>query len=142
MAIHRHLRKVGAQSNQETQPCDTPSSRPTVAPDSQPPPTGRKRKRRTLSPPQQEFQPRQHTNPSKRQRKSAPNRHRAKPSFGDKPARFALGPYTLKELDRRNASLAKEAPQEVDKVRNQVYPETVEELARKGGPDLSDLRQV
>ena len=142
MAIQRHLRKVGAQSNQETQPCDTPSSRPAVAPDSQPPPTGRKRKRRTLSPPQQDSQTRQYTHPFKRQRKSDPSGDRAKRSFGDNPSRVALGPYALKEFNRQNASLAKEAPQEVDTVKNQVYPETVEELARKGGPDLSDLRQV
>lgn len=141
MAIQRRLRKVGAQPNQDTQPCDTPSSRPTVAPDSQPPPTGRKRKRSSLSPQQQDSQPRQHT-PSKRQRKSDPSRDRAKRSFRDKPTRFNLGPYTLKEFNRRNALLAKKAPQEVCKFGNQVCPETIEELARQGGPDLSDLRQV
>ena len=141
MAIQRHLRKVGAHSNQETQPCDTPLSRPTVAPDSQPPPpTARKRKRRTLSPQQQDSQPRQHTHPSKRQKKSESSRDPAKRPFRDKPTR--LGPTALKELNRRNALLAKETPPEVCKVGNQVGPETVEQLALKGGPDLSDLRQV
>ena len=141
MAIRRHLRKVGAQPNQETQPCDIPSSRPTVAPDSQPLPTGRKRKRKPLSPQQQDSQPREHT-PSKRQRKSDLNRHLVKRSFGDKPSRLTLGPNTLKRLDRQNASLAKESPQKVCKVGNQDWPETIEELARQGGPDLTDLRQV
>ena len=142
MANRRNLRKVGAQSNQETQPCDIPPSRPTVAPDSQPPPTGRKRKRRTLSPQQQDPQPTQHTHPSKRQRKSESSRDRAKRLSWDKPSRVLLGRHSLKELNRRNALLAKEAPQEVGEVRDQVCPETIEDFARKGGPDLSDLRQV
>ena len=141
MAIQRHLRKVGAHSNQETQPCDTPSSRPTVAPDSQPLPTGRKRKRRTLSPQQQDSQPRQHIHPAKRQKKSESSRDRAKRLFWDKPSRLVLGPNALKELDRRNALLAKET-QKVCKVKNQVCPDTIEQFAREGGPDLSDLRQV
>ena len=142
MAIQRHLRKVGAHSNQETQPCDTSLSRPTVAPDSQPPLTGRKRKHRTLSPQQQDSQSRQHTHPSKRQRKSESSRDRAKPPFWDKPSRLVLGPSALKELNRRNALLAKETPQEACKVGTQVRPETIEQFAREGGPDLSDLRQV
>ena len=142
MAIQRHPRKVGAHSNQETQPCDKPSSRPTVAPGSQPPTTGRKRKRRTLSPQQQDSQPRQHTHPPKRQRKSEPSRDRAKRLFRDKPSRLVLGPSALKELNRRNALQAKENPHEICQVGNQVCNDTIEQLAHKGGPDLSDLRQV
>ena len=136
MAIQRHLRKVGAHSNQETQPCDIPSSRPTVAPDSQPPPPGRKRKRKNLSPPQQHSQPKKHTNPPKKQKRSESCRDR------DRLSRVLIGRHSLKELNRRNALLAKAVPPEVGQVENQVCPKTVEEFARDGGPDLSDLRQV
>ena len=142
MANRRNLRKVGTHPNQETETCDIPSSRPTVAPDSQPPPTGRKRKRRTLWPQQQDPQPKQYTRPSKRQRESESSRDRAKRLYWDKPSRVLLGRHSLKELNRRNALLAKEAPQESGIVSKQVCPETIEEFARKGGPDLSDLRQV
>ena len=142
MAIQRHLRKVGAHPNQETQPCDLPSSRPTVAPDSQqqPPPTGRKRKRRTLPPQQQDSQPKKHTQPSKRQRKSESSPQPAQRLVWEKPSPLCRS--TLKEFDHRNALLAKEAPQQVGEGKNQVCPATVEEFARDGGPDLSGLRQV
>ena len=142
MAVLRHIRKVGDQSSQETRPCDTASPRSTVAPDSQPPPAGRKRKHRTLSPKEPQSQSSQHLHRSKRRHISKSRRDRAKRSFWDSLSKVWLASDALRELDRRNALLAAERPGAVCKTKHQVPPETIEQFARHGGPDLSDLRQV
>ena len=142
MAVLQQTRKVGAHSNQDTWSCDTTSSRPTVAPDSQLPPTVRKRKQRTFSPQQRESLSKQQRHSSKRRRIRESSSDRAKRLFWDSLSRLWLASDALRELDRRNALLAAESPQEICRIESQVYPKTVEEFARHGGPDLSDLRQV
>ena len=53
-----------------------------------------------------------------------------------------LAPDALREFDRRNALLAVESPEEVDKFEHQELPRDIEQFTRHGGPDLSDIRQV
>ena len=142
MANPPHIRKVGAQSNQETRPCDSSSLGPTVAPVSQTPPTGRKRKHRTLSPDQQDSQNLQSNHPSKRRRTLGSAFDRAQRSFWDSLSRLWLAPDALRELNRRNALLAATPPQPDRKPEYQVLPRSIEAFARHGGPDLSDIRQV
>ena len=139
------LRKVGALSNQETRPCDSSSPRPPVAPDSQPPPpppTGRKRKHRALSSDQQDFHKLQPNHQSKRRRTLGSSFDRAQRSFWDSLSRLWLAPDALRELDRRNAFLEIRPPQIDRKVEHQVLSRDIEKFARRGGPDLSDIRQV
>ena len=133
MAILPHIRKVGAQ------PCDTSSSRPVVAPDSQLPPTVRKRKNRIPSPEQQDSTQSQHRHQSKRHRTSESSRGRAIRFAWDSQSRLWLASDALREIDRRNALLAVKTPKGVCEV---VFPKDIEHFARHGGPDLSDIRQV
>ena len=138
MATLQHIRTVGAHSSQETRPCSS-SSKPTVAPDSQPPPTGRKRKHRSNSPEEHLIS----TYRARRYRTSDAGWHQAQQSFWDSLSRVWLASDALRELDRRNDLLAKANPEEVCNLENhQVLPKDVEQFARHGGPDLSDLRQV
>ena len=144
MAVPQHFQKVGAHSNQETRPCDSSSSRPTVAPDSQPPLTGRKRKDRTHSPDHQDSQ---QVKPKykyrrKRRRGSDSSWDRAEQLYWDSLSRVWLAPDALKELDRRNALLAAKPPHKINKSEHQVLPRDIVQFARHGGPDLSDIRQV
>lgn len=142
MAHPQQIRKVGAHSNQETRPRDSSSQRPTVAPDSQQPPTGRKRKFRTLSPEQLGYQQVHHQKQAKRRRILDSSWDRAERFYWDSLSRLWLAADALRELDRRNALLAEESPQEVRKLEHQILPRDIEHFARHGGPDLSDLRQV
>ena len=142
MANPPHIRKVGAHSNQETRPCDSSSLGPTVAPVSQPPPTGRKRKLRTLSPDQHDSQKAQSNHPSKRRRTLDSTFDRAQRSFWDSLSRLWLAPDALRELNRRNALLEAAPPQSDRKPEYQKLPRNIEAFARHGGPDLSDIRQV
>ena len=142
MATHQHIQTVGAHSSQETRPCSS-SSKPTVAPDSQPPPPPppppeRKRKHRQSSPEEHL----QSTYRARRYRTSDAAWHQAQQSFWDSLSRVWLASDALRELDRRNDLLAKAHPREVCNLENQVLPKDVEQFARHGGPDLSDLRQV
>ena len=163
MAKSQHFRKVGAHSNQETRPGDSSSSKPTVAPDSQPPPTGRKRKHKTLSSRHQDSQSKlvNQTEPqAKRQRTSSCSSSnystnsasinsswlswdRAERSYWDSLSQLRLTPSSLRELNRRNALLRTKAPQTRDitvgYVQNHI---NITHFARRGGPDLSDIRQV
>ncbi|CAF9943337.1 MAG: hypothetical protein ALECFALPRED_011076 [Alectoria fallacina] len=141
MAHPQQIRKVGAHSNQETRPRDSSSQRPTVAPDSQQPPTGRKRKFRTLSPEQLGYQQVHHQKQAKRRRILDSSWDRAERFYWDSLSRLWLAADALRELDRRNALLAEESPQEVRKLEHQILPRDIEHFARHGGPDLSDLRQ-
>lgn len=144
MAVPQHVQRVGAHSNQETWPCDSSSPGPTVAPDSQPPLTGRKRKERTLSPEQldsQKVQPK-YKYRRKRRRGSDSSWDRAEQRYWDSLSKVWLAPDALKELDRRNALLAAKPPHQVCKSEHQVLPRDIVQFARHGGPDLSDIRQV
>ena len=142
MANPQHIRKVGAHSIQETRPCDSSSLGPTVAPVSQPPPTGRKRKLRTLSPDQQNSQKRHSNHPSKRRRTLDSAFDRAQRSFWDSLSRLWLAPDALRELNRRNALLEATPARSDRKPEYQTPPRNIEAFARHGGPDLSDIRQV
>lgn len=142
MANLQHIRKVGAHSNQETRPCDSSSPRPTVAPDSQPPPTGRKRKHRTPSPVQRDSQKVQHKHRTKRRQTSDSSWDRAERLYWDSLSRLWLASDALRELDRRNALLAAENPEKIRKFEHQDLPRDIEQYTRHGGPDLSDIRQV
>lgn len=149
MATLRRLRKAGAHSNQDTRLRDTSSPRPVVAPDSQPPPTTRKRKHSALSPEQQDS--------LKVQQKCRNKKHRTSSSTGDTSSstwdqrqrqlwdslsRVWLASDALRELNRRNALTAAENRRKVSKVDPLITARDVEHFARHGGPDLSDLRQV
>ena len=144
MEIPQHVQKVGAHSNQETRPCDSSSPRPTVAPDSQPPLTRRKRKERTLSPEQRDSQQvqRKYKYRRKRRRGSDSSWDRAEQLYWDSLSRVWRAPDPLKELDRRNALLAAKPPHEICKSEHGDLPRDVVQFARHGGPDLSDIRQV
>lgn len=163
MAILQHLRKVGAHSNQDTQPRDISSPRPVVAPDSQPPPTTRKRKHSTLSPEQQDSLKVQQTHRTKRHCTSSPTGDTSSPTgdtssstegtssstwdqlqrqLWDSLSHVWLASDALRELDRRNALTAAANRRKVSKVEPLVIARDVEHFARHGGPDLSDLRQV
>lgn len=163
MANPRHIREVGAHSNQETRPCDSSSLRPTVASDSRPPRTGRKRKHRTLSSEHQNTQtesPNHSEPPARRQRISScsssntstnsssnssswSNWDRAQRSYWDSLSRLWLTPSSLREFNRRNALLRTQASPNrdiaVSSKRNHI---DITRFARRGGPDLSDMRQV
>ena len=148
MANLQHSRKVGAHTDQEARP------------DSQPRRTGRKRKHRTLSPEQQDSQQVPHRNRTKRRRTLDPSRDsdsgqesdssRESDSSQDSSNRFSwdslsrvwLAHDALREFDRRNRLLAAKSPQKVDKLEPQIPVRDIERFARRGGPDLSDLRQV
>ena len=142
MAKSQHFRKVGAHSNQETRPGDSSSSKPTVAPDSQPRPTGRKRKYRTLLSQQRETQKSLHEIRTKRHRTPDPHSDRIGRLYWDSLSRLWLASDALRELDQRNALLAAEGPQEVCQLEHQIPSRDLEHFARHGGPDLSDIRQV
>ena len=136
MATLQHIQTVGAHSTQETRPCSS-SSKPTVAPDSQPPTPGRKRRRRSLS-------PEEHSHPTYRARRCRTSNagwHQAQQSFWDSLSRVWLAPDALREIDRRNGLLTEAHPR-VFNLEDQVLSKDVEHFARHGGPDLSDLRQV
>lgn len=151
-----HGRKVGAHSNQETRPCDSSSPRPTVAPDSQPPPTERKRKNRTLSSlhqdqqldslDQSEHQAKRHKSSSK----THSSRSFTKTSWSnwdrterDSLSRVWLTRKALRELNRRNALSCSRAIRLVDILtKPKQRPKDITHFARHGGPDLSDLRKV
>lgn len=141
MANPPQIRKVGAHSNQETRPCDSSSLGPTVAPVSQKPPTGRKRKLRTLSPDQHNSQKNKSKHPSKRRRTLGSAFDLAQRSFWDSLSRLWLAPDALRELNRRNALLEASPLQPDRKSEYQVLPRNIEAFARHGGPDLSDIRQ-
>ena len=142
MAIPQQIQKVGAHSNQETRPRGSSSPRPIVAPDSQPPSTGRKRKHRTLSLQQQDLPKLQPTQPTKRRRTSKSSWDRRQRELWDSLSRLWLAPDALRELDRRNALPVAEKARKVCKIEPQIVARDVEHFARHGGPDLSDLRQV
>lgn len=162
MANPQHLRKAGAHSNQETRPCDSSSPRPTVASDSRPPRTGRKRKHRTLSSEHQNTQPESsfHSKPpAKRQRTSSyPSSNtstnsssteiswstwdRAERSYWDSLSQLLLTSSSLREFNRRNALLRTQASPNGDiTVTRKHKPTDIIRFARRGGPDLSDIRQ-
>lgn len=148
MANLQHSRKIGAHTNQE------------IRPDSQPRRTGRKRKQRTLSPEQQDSQQEQQRNRTKRRRTSDSGRDsdsnqdsgssQDSDSGRDSSNRFPwdslsrvwLAHDALREFDRRNRLLAAKSPQKVPKLEPQIPARDIEQFARRGGPDLSDLRQV
>lgn len=173
MATLRHLRKVGAHSNQDTRPRDTSSPRSIVAPDSQPPPASRKRKYSALSPEQQDSPKVQQRHRSEKHRSSSSTRdtststrdtssssgdtssstaetsstvwHEQQRQLWDSLSHVWLASDALRELNRRNRRnrlTAAEIRRKVSKVEPLVTARNVEEFARHGGPDLSDLRQV
>ena len=163
MAIQQHVRKVGAHSRQETRPCDPASSKPTVAPDSQPPPATRKRKRGVPS-------PEHHTTQSTSSNRSSPQSKRQKTSsnsslnsstctsstgfswsswaraeteYWDSLPRIYLTSDCLREHNRRNKLLLVEDPSnEGIKINFEQHPRDITRFARHGGPDLSDIRNV
>ncbi len=118
MAIVHQARKVGAHSNQDTRPYERQSSSPEVAPDSQVPTTGQKRKRR------------------KRRRTSDSSWDQAERLYWDSLSRLWLAPDAIREFDRRNA-LVEANPHEICTFERQVLPRKIERFARHGGPDLS-----
>ena len=154
MAKSQRIRKVGAHSNQETQPRNSSLPRLTVAPDSLSPPTGRKRKTRTLSSRNQESL--NHSEHQAKKRKTSTdfsatsrssknsswlNWDRAERQYWDSASRLWLTPSALRELNRRNALLRKKTLPELDiQVKNR--PKDITHFARRGGPDLSDIRKV
>ncbi len=163
MEKSQHFRKVGAHSNQETRPGDSSLSKPTVAPDSQPPPTGRKRKHKTLPSEHQDPQSKlvnQAESQAKRQRTSSCssskcstrsassnsswlNWDRAERSYWDSLSQLRLTSNALRELNRRNALLHTKASHIRDiTVRYEQNPINITRFARRGGPDLSDIRKV
>ena len=159
MAHPQQIRKVGAHSNQETRPCDSSSPKPTVAPDSQPP-TGRKRKHRTLSSEHQDTQPESFDLPEHRAKKhksssnSCPTSSsstnsswlrwdQAERKYWDSLSKVWLTPNALWELNRRNALLRANAPPIAETPVNlEQRPKNITHFARHGGPDLSDIRKV
>ena len=162
MANLHHLRKVGAHSNQETRPCDSSSPRLTVAPDSQPLSARRKRKHRNLSSEHQNTQSESpnHSEPAaKRQRPSSCSSNtstnssstdsssfswdRAERSYWDSLSRLWLTPNALREFNRRDALPRTQAsPNEDIAVTRKQISIDISHFARRGGPDLSDIRQV
>ena len=162
MANPQHIRKVGAHSIQETRPCDSSSLGPTVAPVSQPPPTGRKRKLRTLSPEHQitkselsnhsetlAKKPKHSSRTSSNSTKSSSTDSsssswdRAQRSYWDSLSRLWLTPDALRELNRRHSLLQTSAPPDTHTLvtRKQCSTDIVR-FARRGGPDLSEIRNV
>ena len=163
MAILQHDGKVGARSKQETRPCDTNSSRPIIAPDSQLRPTGRTRKRRTLSSEHgntQSESPQLSEPQAKRQRCSSvscsnssskssstdsswSSWDRAEREYWDSLSKLRLTSNALRELNRRNALLRTKAhPNEHVSITREQHPRDITRFARRGGPDLSDIRKV
>ena len=162
MANPPRIRKVGAHSNQETRPCDSSSLGPTVAPVSQPPPTGRKRKNRTLSS-EHRFTQSEESNHCENQAKkrkhssctssnstkssstnsSSSSWDRAQRSYWDSLSRLWLTPNALRELNRRHSLLQTRAPPDTQTLvtRKQCSTDIVR-FARRGGPDLSEIRNV
>ena len=163
MAILQHVQKIGDHSNQETRLRDTPSSKPIVAPDSQSPPTARKRKHITLSSHLQ-------TSPSassgrsksqsKRQRTSTNSScHSSTDSsstssswarwdreerwYWNSLSKLRLTSNSLREHNRRIALLRTKAlPDGEIKVPREQHYTDITRFARHGGPDLSDIRNV
>lgn len=163
MAVLQHFREVGAHSNQETRPCDSSSPRPTVAPDSQPPPIRRKRKARTYSSEHQDTQFESFNHPqlqAKRQRTSSfPSSNpstsssstdsswsswdRTERSYWDSLSQLRLTSSALRELNRRHALLRTKPSSTRDVThKREQHPKDITRFARRGGPDLSDVRKV
>ena len=159
MADLHHFEKVGAHSNQETGPCDPTSLEPTVASDSQPPPTARKRRHRTLSSELQETQSDSLSHPNHRAKRQKPSTHscsstssghssrsscdQAKRRHWDSLSKVWLAADALQELNRRNKLLRTKAPATLDTTVNlEQPPQDITHFARHGGPDLSDIRKV
>lgn len=159
MGNPQQVGKVGAHSIQETRPCDSSSPRPTVAPDSQPPPTGRKRTHRTRSSEHQasqtdsvdhpEHQAKRHksstnscsTSPSSTN-SSWSNSDRAERNYWDTLSKVGLSRGATRELNRRNALLRAKLPLTAHIPAILECPKDITHFARHGGPDLSDIRQV
>ena len=163
MANSPHIPKVGAHSNQETQPCDSSSSGPTVAPVSQPRRTVRKRKRRTLSAEHQIAQS-EHFNHCETQAKrqkllsctsssssttsssidsSSSSWDRTQRCYWDSLSRVWLTLRAVRELDRRDSLLRASAPPNTQTIlTRKQHSKDITEFARRGGPDLSDIRNV
>ena len=159
MANPQDVRKVGAHSNQETRPCDSSSPRPTVAPDSQQPSTGRKRKHRTLSSEHQNTSldsldhrehPAKRRKPSIRSCSTSPSTHpsrstrdRAEREYWDTLSDPWLTSDALRELNRRNRAVRANALPTADTPAClKQRPKDITHFALHGGPDLSDIRKV
>ena len=162
MANSPHVRKVGAHSNQETWPCDSSSLGPAVAPVSQTPLTGRKRKFRTLSSehqiPQSEQSDRCETQAKKQKHSSRTSSNstkssstnsspsswdRAQRSYWDSLSRLWLTPNALREFNRRHSLLQTSAPPDTQTLVTRKQCSTnISQFARRGGPDLSEIRNV
>ena len=162
MANSPHIGKVGAHSNQETRPCDSSSLGPAVAPVSQKPPTGRKRKFRTLSSEhhtlQSEKSNQSETQAKKQKHSSCTSSNSTKSSstdstssswdtaqrsYWDSLSRLWLTPDALRELNRRHSLLQTSAPPDTQMlVTRKQCPTDISQFARRGGPDLSEIRNV
>ena len=152
----QHIQKIGAHSNQETRPCESPSLRSTVAPDSQPFPRARKHSHQTLSSQCLDTQARSpdcSQPPSKRQKisdyssstssasTSSSSWDRTERWYWDSLSKLHLTSNALRELNRRNALLCDLSDKDTTVIREQ-HPVDITRFARHGGPDLSDIRNV
>ena len=162
MAILQHFRKVGAHSNQDTRSGYTCSPRPIVASDSQPPPTGPKRKHRGLSselqdtqsesPNHSEPQPKRQSTPGSSSSNSCTNTSiasswsswdRTERAYWDSLSQLRLTSNALRELNRRNRLVRSNAPPNRDiAITGEQHFADITRFARHGGPNLSDVRKV
>ena len=119
-----------------------------VAADSQPPPTRRKRKQRSLSPEQKDSGKTPIEHPKKQWSSSSSRSDsywiwdRAEKSYWDSLSTLCLTSDALRELNRQNAVTKIRIHEEIPDIDSLEHHEDVSHFARHGGPDLSDIRKV